>query len=99
MPRSTTVRSRGSAQNRQPAMLGAPPAKRRVHAPAREQLLQVVDTLEARSFAIVDDQTSDAIGLVELLRAAPGVPLRLELGQSAINLAEIDPVAPGIRSS
>src|SRR4029453_19515993 len=80
-------------------MLGAPPTKRRIHAAARYQLLQVVDTFEARPLAIVDDQSGDPIGLVELFRAAASIPLRFELGQPPMDLAEIDPIAAGIRSS
>src|SRR5262245_36463461 len=79
-------------------MLGAPPAESCVDAPARDQLYQVVDALEAWPFAIVDDQARHAIGFIELLGAAASAPLRLELGQCALDLAEIDAIAARIRS-
>src|SRR5262245_24404211 len=96
MPRSMTVRRRGSAQKRHPAMLGPPPAKGSVHPIARHQVLQMVDALEARPLAIVDDETRDPIGGVELLGRPPGIPPGLELRQEPMNLAEVDPIAPRI---
>src|SRR2546425_11444119 len=97
MPRSTNVWRRGAEQKRQPAMLRGPPAQARVHTARGQQVLQVVDPLEPRPLAILEDETDAAIDGRELFGAPPGGPLRLELGQQPMDLLEIRPLAAGAR--
>ena len=53
----------------------------------------MVDALEPRPLAVLDHQAAAAIRVVELLGAAARVPLRLELRQQAMDLAEVHAVA------
>src|SRR5437773_1605609 len=99
MPRSTNVWRRGAEQKRQPAMLRGPPAQARVHTARGQQVLQVVDPLEPRSLAILEDETDAAIDGRELFSAPAGGPLRLELGQEPMDLLEIRPIAAGVRTA
>ena len=57
-----------------------------------DQLLDVADALVARSLELLERQLRLAIGVVELLGAAPRIPLRLEGGQHARDLVEVDAV-------
>src|SRR2546428_8128148 len=69
------------AQKLQVAMLRGSPAQRGgIHLARGYQVLDVVDPLEPRPLAILEHETDAAVGGIELLGAAPRVPLRLELG-------------------
>src|SRR2546425_11281799 len=88
------------AQKLQVAMLRGSPAQRGgIHLARGYQVLDVVDPLEPRPLAILEHETDAAVGGIELLGAAPRVPLRLELGQEAPDLAEVYPIGPGARTT
>src|SRR5882724_8813716 len=99
MPRSTKVWRRGAEQKRQPAMLRGPPAYARVHTARGQQVLEVVDPLEPRPLAVLEDETDATIDGIELFGAPTGGPLRLELGQEPVDLLEIRPIAARVRTA
>jgi len=59
----------------------------------------VVEPLEPWPLEIVEHETHAAVGSIELLHAPPAVPLRLELGQKAPDLAEVHPIRPRVRAA
>src|SRR3989442_13040155 len=54
---------------------------------------------EPRPLAILEYQSGASVGGIELLRAPTRVPLRLELGQEALDLVEVHPIGPGGRAT
>src|SRR5713101_1993166 len=99
MPRSTTVCWSVVAQKRHAGTSGHLPAQRRIHSARGQKPLQVVDPLEAGPLVVLQGEAGASVGGVELLGAAAGIPLRLELGQQATDLAEIHAVTPRVRST
>src|ERR1700704_5824384 len=97
MPRSTTMCWSVVAQKRQAGTSGHLPAQRRIHATRGQKALQVVDPLEAGPLVVSDREAGASVGGGELLGAAAGIPLRLELGEQPPDLAEIHPVTPRVR--
>src|SRR3989449_11102217 len=75
-----------------PARLSLAPSQPGVHPARGDQVLQVVDPLESWPLAVLEHQTGAPVGGVEFFRAPPRVPLRLELGQEALDLAEVHPI-------
>src|SRR5258706_4895697 len=63
-----------------------------------DQFLDVADALVARTLKVLERQLRLAIGVVELLGAAPRIPLRLERGQHARDLVEVDTVGARVRA-
>lgn len=57
-----------------------------------DQFLDVANALVARTLELFERQLRLAISVVELLGAAPRIPLRLEGGQHARDLVEVDTV-------
>src|SRR5437870_8488585 len=98
MPRSTNVWRSGSEQKRQLTMLRGPPTQGGVHLAGGEQVLQMVDALEARPLAVLEHHSGATVGGVEFLRSPAGIPLRLEIREHAVDLAEVHPVAPRVGS-
>src|SRR5258708_36661904 len=78
------------------------PVKVRVQTPGRQQTLDVINALVARTFEVFDSQTHFLVGVVEFARTAAGVPLRSEAGENLRDAAEIRtitaPVGTRIRS-
>ena len=68
------------------------PRQRGVDHLVRDQLLDMADPLVARALELLERQFLRPVGLVERLRAAPCVPLRLEPGQHAADLVAVHPV-------
>ena len=59
----------------------------------------MVEPLEPWPLEIVEYETGAAVGSIELFHAPPAVPLRLELGQEALDLAEVHPIRPRVRAT
>src|SRR5262245_13773910 len=62
------------------------------------QGLNVADALVARAFELFECQPCAAVGQVELLDTAAGVPLRLESRQHAGDLVEVDLIRTLVRA-
>src|SRR5262249_7043118 len=69
------------------------PAEVRVQPPRCEEPLNVVDALVTRALKILEAQTHFLVGVVQLLRAAASIPLRLERWQRFRYAAEVRAVA------
>src|SRR2546425_3876531 len=75
------------------------PAEGRVEAIRGQQLLQVIDAFEPRTFTVLQREAGGFVGRVQLLGAPPGRPSRLEIGQQAMDLAEIHSITARIGRS
>src|SRR5215469_2260050 len=74
------------------------PAQRTAQAASLDAGREVVDAPEARPLELLQGQTVPAIVVRHLLGAETCIPRGLELGQEPADLAEIDAVAPLVRS-
>jgi hypothetical protein len=57
----------------------------------------MVETFVARPFKIFQTQPEALVSGIQLLGAAPGIPLRLEVGQLMVQLATIYPITTLVR--
>src|SRR5437762_7952622 len=80
-------------------MLGDPPAQAGVHLTRGQQLLEVVDPLEARPLAVLEAQPGVSIRAIQLFGALSSGPLRLEVGQEPLDLTEVHAIAARIRAA
>src|ERR671925_2438187 len=80
-------------------MLRGPPTEARVEFLRGHEVLEVVDALEARSLTILEPHAGSSIRAIQLFGALSRRPLRLELGQEPLDLAEIHPIAARVRTA
>src|SRR5688572_33276390 len=75
------------------------PAQRRVQLTGGQESLHPCGAVEPRSLEIVERETRRTVSGMQLLNAAPAVPLRLELRKQPLHFAEVHPVRTRIRAS
>ena len=89
----------GTQSKGRPATLADAPSQGGIHPPGGDELLQVVEAPEVRPLNILEGDRLLGVDGVKLLHAAASVPLRLEVGDEALDLAEVHPVRARIRAS